>query len=64
MASGKGATMTLSDGGSGDETYKNIPVGVNGNELSFDFGFSKCTVEILSVLVFLTLQLTCYEYII
>lgn len=42
MASGKGATMTLSDGGSGDETYKNIPVGVNGNELSFDFGFSKC----------------------
>jgi len=64
MASGKGATMTLSDGGSGDETYKNIPVGVNGNELSFDFGFSKCTVEFLSVLVFLTWQLTCYEYII
>ncbi len=43
MASGKGATMTLSDGESGDETFKNIPVGVNGNELSFDFGFSKCT---------------------
>ena len=43
MASGKGATMTLSDGESGDETYKNIPVGVNGNELSLDFGFSKCT---------------------
>ena len=41
MASGKGATMTLSDGGSGAETYKSIPVGVNGNELSFDFGFSK-----------------------
>ena len=41
MASGTGATMTLSDGGSGAETYKSIPVGVNGNELSFDFGFSK-----------------------
>lgn len=58
MASGKGATMTLSDGGSGDETYKNIPVGVNGNELSFDFGFSKyfmhiMCAEFLPLLVFL-----------
>jgi hypothetical protein len=40
MASGKGAKMTLSDG-AGDETYKNIPIGVSGNELSFDFSFSK-----------------------
>jgi hypothetical protein len=48
MAYGKGAKMTLSDG-AGDETYKNIPIGVSGNELSFDFSFSKyhCCVELL-----------------
>lgn len=50
MASGKGATMTLSDGGSGDETYKNIPVGVNGNELSFDFGFKGGPKGVIAVL--------------
>lgn len=48
MASGKGATMTLSDGvakdapdGTEEKTYKNIPVAIKegGNELSFDFSF-------------------------
>ncbi len=37
--SGSKATMTLFDGGDNDKTYKNIPVGINGNELSIDFGF-------------------------
>ena len=51
IASGKGAKMTLSDG-AGGETYKNIPIGVSGNELSFDFSFSKyisllCRITIL-----------------
>ena len=48
MASGNGATMTLSDGvakdapeGTEEETFKNIPIAVNGNELSFDFSFSE-----------------------
>eukprot|EP00574_Skeletonema_japonicum_P010212 CAMPEP_0201729054 /NCGR_PEP_ID=MMETSP0593-20130828/17882_1 /ASSEMBLY_ACC=CAM_ASM_000672 /TAXON_ID=267983 /ORGANISM="Skeletonema japonicum, Strain CCMP2506" /LENGTH=303 /DNA_ID=CAMNT_0048221325 /DNA_START=83 /DNA_END=994 /DNA_ORIENTATION=+ len=50
MASGKGATMTLSDGESGDETYKNIPVGVNGNELSLDFGFKGGPKGVIAVL--------------
>lgn len=46
-ASGKGATMTLSDGvakdapdGTEEKTYTNIPVAIKeGNELSFDFSF-------------------------
>ena len=51
MATGKGATMTLSDGvakdapeGTEEKTYKNIPVVVkeDGNQLLFDFSFSKC----------------------
>ena len=57
MASGKGATMTISDGvakdapeGTEAKTYKNVPVGVKGNELSFDFGFSKCISLISSCL--------------
>lgn len=50
MASGNGATMTLSDGGSGDETYKNIPIGVIGNELSFDFGFKGGPKGVVAVL--------------
>ena len=50
MASGKGATMTLSDGvekdapeGTEEKTYKNIPVAIKegSNELSFDFSFSE-----------------------
>ena len=49
MASGKGARMTLCDGGSGDETYKNIPIDVNGNELSFDFGFSESDMSFLDL---------------
>ena len=50
MASGKGATMTLSDGvakdapeGTEEKTYKDIPVAVkeDGNQLLFDFSFSE-----------------------
>eukprot|EP00571_Detonula_confervacea_P011360 CAMPEP_0172301014 /NCGR_PEP_ID=MMETSP1058-20130122/2996_1 /TAXON_ID=83371 /ORGANISM="Detonula confervacea, Strain CCMP 353" /LENGTH=303 /DNA_ID=CAMNT_0013010999 /DNA_START=1 /DNA_END=912 /DNA_ORIENTATION=+ len=60
MASGKGATMTLSDGvekdapeGTEEKTYKNIPVAIKegSNELSFDFSFKggpKGVVGILS----------------
>jgi hypothetical protein len=45
MAYGNGAKMTLSDGAE-DETYKNIPIGVSGNELSFDFSFSKYIIAV------------------
>lgn len=49
MTSGKGATMTLSDGvakdapdGTEEKTYKNIPVAIKegSNELAFDFSFN------------------------
>lgn len=59
MASGKGATMSLSDGGSEDKTYKKIPVGINGNELSFDFGFSKYIMHISVEFIFLLVLLHC-----
>lgn len=65
MASGKGATMTLSDGGAGAETYKSIPVGVNGNELSFDFGFSKYLLQPIECrFVICACILTLWSYII
>ena len=60
-ASGKGVTMTLSDGvakdapdGTEEKTYKNIPVVVKegSNEFLFDFGFSEyhtvCFVSLFS----------------
>jgi len=57
IASGKGAKMTLNDG-AGDETFKNIPIGVSGNELSFDFSFSKY----ISLLCRITISpSSCYE---
>lgn len=48
--SGSGATMTLFDGGDNDKTYKNIPVGINGNELSIDFGFKGGPKGVVAVL--------------